>query len=220
MTAQRVKNLLVFGDSWPAGEELANPGNSCFPYVISQKLGLELKNYSQPSTSIDQALHRMLHDVDDFGESIVLFCLTGKSRSMIIRDRDETLELHPLVATPASTAYYKYIHSDKLDEFNRIRNILAAQQFCSQKKIECLFVSNWDPLPMHPAINLKNFYSKTLTEIINLSVKDQHTPWTRQDRLSKFIFPNSCHPNDGGHLIIGNALSEWIKEKINDKSVS
>lgn len=220
MTGQTVKNILVFGDSWPAGEELQDPATHCFPYVISQNLSLNLRNYSQPATSIDQALYRMLNDVVDFDQSIVLFCLTGMSRSMIIKDRDEPLELNPLVPTPASSAYYKYIHSDKLDQFNRIKNILAAQQFCLQKKVKCLFVSNWDPIPDHRAIDLTKFYSKTLTEIINLSTKDDTTPWTQKDMLSKFIFPNGGHPNKDGHAVIGNVLSKWIKEKINDESVS
>lgn len=220
MIDQSVKKLLVFGDSWPAGAELKQPDTECFPYVIAQQLGLELKNYARGGTSTEQALHRLLNDVDDWDNSIVLFCLTGISRSMIIENKQNTTELHPLVSTPASDAYYKYIQSDDLDEFNRIRNVLAVQQCCWQKKSKCLFVSNWNPLPTHSMIDLAKFYPKTLTEILDLSKNSDTQFWTSRELNSKYVKPNYGHPNALGHMHIGSVLSDWIKEKINDQSVS
>jgi len=216
MTDQCVKKLLVFGDSWPAGAELEQPSTECFPYLIAQKLGLELKNYARGGTSTEQALYRLLNDVDDWDNSIVLFCLTGISRSMIIESKQYTTELHPLVPTPASNAYYKYIQSNELDEFNRVRNVLAVQQCCWQKKSKCLFVSNWNSLPIHPMIDLTHFYPKTLTEILNLSKNSDIQFWTDKDLNSEYVRPNNGHPNAAGHMYISKVLSDWIKEKIND----
>ena len=212
------EKLLVFGDSWPAGAELTHPETECFPYVIAQQLGLKLKNYSCSSTSTEQALHRLLNDVDDWDNSIVLFCLTGISRSMIIRNK-HTVELHPLMSTPVTDAYYKYIQTDELDEFNRLRNVLATQQVCLQKKSRCLFVSNFNPLPTHPMIDLTNFYPKTLTEILNLTKTSDKEFWTNHDLNSDYVKPSVAHPNALGHMHIGSVLGNWIKEKINDKSV-
>jgi hypothetical protein len=213
------EKLLVFGDSWPAGGELKQPDTECFPYVIAQQLGLKLKNYACGGTSTEQAVQRLLNDVNDWDNSIVLFCLTGISRSMIIENK-QPIELHPLVSTPAADAYYKYIQSNELDEFNRLRNVLAAQQFCLQKKTKCLFVSNWNPLPRHPAIDLTNFYPKTLGEILNLDKNSERAFWATGELNSDYVKPNNGHPNVLGHQKIAEELSIWIKEKINDKSVS
>jgi hypothetical protein len=206
------EKLLVFGDSWPAGADLKTPDTECFPYVIAQQLGLKLKNYACGGTSIEQALHRLLNDVDvdNWDNSVVLFCLTGISRSMIIENKHCTTELHPFVSTPASDAYYKYIQSDDLDEFNRIRNVLAVQQICLQKKIKCLFVSNWNPLPTHPMVDLTKFYPKTLTEILNLDKKSDRQ-FVKFD--SVYMKSSQGHPNVLGHQKIAEELSTWIKEK-------
>jgi lysophospholipase L1-like esterase len=213
-------HLVTIGDSWPAGAELQNSKDS-FPGLIAEYLGVESINLSQPATSADQALHRLLNNnlTIDWKNTLVLFCLTGISRSMNIDIQPR--EIHPTAETPASVAYYKYIHSDELDRFNRIRNILAAQHYSTATGSRILFVNNWDKTPEHRAIDQSLFYNKTLTEILDIGQKldDTDLDWYN---LSKHVYirPNQCHPNIEGHKLIATELSSWIKEKLNDKPVS
>lgn len=211
--------LITFGDSWPAGAELLDCKNS-FPNLLAKQLNVKSINLSIPGTSTDRALYKLLNTpLDNYQDKLILFCLTGKSRSMIIDTMPK--EIHPASGTSASVAYYKYIHSDALDEFNCIRNILSAQQYCRSLGCKILFVSNWDKIPKHRAIDQNLFYNKTLTEILNIgqTPDDIDLDW---DNLSRheYITPNSCHPNIAGHGVIATELSSWIKEKLNDKSVS
>ena len=128
---------------------------------------------------------------------------------------DEPCGLYPTDNTPQSTAYYKYIHSDQLDQFNRIRNILSAQQYCQARGSQILFVNNWDTTPAHCAIDQSLFYNKTLTEILNIDQRfdDADLDW-HNIRNHEYITPNMYHPNVAGHGVIARELSDWIKEKI------
>ena len=212
----RPRYLLTVGDSWPAGAELHD--KSCaFPALISEQLELESVNLAEQATSADQALYQLLNATLN-NEVLVLFCLTGISRSMTINRKPR--ELHPTASTPASVAYYKYIHSNELDQFNRIRNILAAQQFCQAQGSRVLFVNNWDKTPKHSAIDQTLFYNKTLVEILNIAhrMDDTDLDWYNLS-THEYISPNKCHPNISGHSIIADELSSWLKEKINDKPV-
>lgn len=208
-------HLLTLGDSWPAGAELQDRAYS-FPNLIAEQLGIKSINQSQAGTSADQALLRLISQsgtVIDWNNTLVLFCLTGISRSMSISDWPQ--EIHPMSDSPVSVAYYKYIQSDKLDQFNRIRTILAAQQFCYSMGSRILFVNNWDKTPKHHVINESLFYNKTLTEILNInhSFDNVNLNWAEISN-HVHIRPNKNHPNVSGHSVIAKELSNWIKEKI------
>ena len=118
-------------------------------------------------------------------------------------------------------AYYKYIHSNELDQFNRIRNVLSAQQYCNMIGSKILFVNNWDKTSKHRAIDQSLFYNKTLTEILNIGRRSDDTgvDWYNASK-HEYILPNQCHPNISGHQKIADELSNWIKEKLNDQPVS
>jgi hypothetical protein len=209
-----VANLVTIGDSWPAGAELKNPKLLSFPALIGERLHIKSINLAVPATSADQALYTLINaSLPICNNTLVLFCLTGISRSMNIKD-DRPKEIHPTSNTPASKAYYKFIHSNQLDKFNRIRNILAAQHFCQKVGCKILFVNNWDQTPRHHAVDESLFYTKTLTEILNLKHDDSEF----DNNMSKheYITPNLCHPNVNGHSIIAEELSNWIKEKLNE----
>jgi len=214
-----LKQLVTIGDSWPAGSELDDANNS-FPKLVGINLDIESINLSQPATSADQALYALLNCNQDikWRDSLVLFCLTGISRSMYICQGPK--EIHPTADTTRSNAYYKYIHSNELDQFNRIKNILSAQQYCFRLGCKILFVNNWDKTPNHHAIDQSLFYNKTLTEILQISQKldDTNLDWYNLKK-NKYIQPNQCHPNIAGHKLIANELSLWIKEKLNVKPI-
>lgn len=216
-----VKILVTIGDSWPAGAELQNTA-CAFPNLIANNLEIESINLAEPGTSADQALYKLLNlslDID-WQHTLLLFCLTGITRSMYI-DNSCPKEIHPMAKTTVAQFYYKYIHSNQLDQFNRMKNILSAQQYCAKKGCELLFVNNWDSAPNHNLIDQSKFYNKTLIEILNINQKldDKKLDWNLISQ-HEFIKPNTCHPNETGHQKIAKELSQWIKEKLHDKPIS
>lgn len=214
-----LKYLVTVGDSRPAGAELVSPEKESFPVLISNILGVKSINLAEQGTSIDQALYKLLNasidNLVDWEHTLILFCCTGISRSMYINN-SQTKEIHPQVKKPVSIAYYKYIHSKELDQFNYIRNVLAAQQYCCIKKSHILFVNNWDRLSDHNIIDQNLFYHKTLTEILNVqqALDDDGIDYENLSR-HEYIIPNQDHPNALGHGKIAEELSNWIKEKVN-----
>lgn len=212
-----MRNLVTFGDSWPAGEELQFPNVDSFPAKIAEYLEINSLNLSVPGTSADQAVHRLLgyQPEHDWADTLVLFCLTGITRSIYFNKTDQ--EIHPRSSDPVSRAYYKYIHSDELDQFNRIRNILTVQQYCQFKGCKVLFVNNWDELTNNYSIDSSLFYNKTLTKILNINSNIDKTEFGWHGlRQHQYIQPNLSHPNVSGHLTIANELTIWIKEKIHE----
>jgi hypothetical protein len=124
-----MKNLIVFGDSWPAGADLQDPQKDSFPAILSQKLNLNCKNLSQRGTSIDHAVNVFLKT--DVTDSMVLFCATGYARTMKI-DSDQIFEVHP--QDPNMEWYYTRLYSDELGKLNWIKNCLLVQEICKNKK--------------------------------------------------------------------------------------
>lgn len=207
--------LLTIGDSWPAGDELDNPKSHAFPVIVAKELGIESLNLAEPATSSDQSFYKLLNlpdSITDWKQTLVLFCLTGISRSMVIDNGP--VELYPANTTSRDIAYYKYIQSDELDIFNRIKIILCAQQFCRWRGCSILFVNNWDATPTHKVIDQSLFYHKTLLQILNIPyIGKKLEPDFRYIRSNKFIAPNVSHPNVNGHAVIAKELINWIKEK-------
>ncbi len=209
-----VKNLVTFGDSWPAGAELQWPREASFPVQIAEYLEIKSLNLAVSGTSADQSVYHLLNYPGiKWSDTLVLFCLTGITRSMYFDKKDQ--EIHPMSSDTVSMAYYKYIHSNELDQFNRIRNILTVQQYCQSMGSKVLFVNNWDKTPDHHSIDSNLFYNKTLTKILNIEHNfDSNDVTWHTIKQHQYIHPNQCHPNADGHLIIANELTTWIKKKI------
>jgi hypothetical protein len=232
------KTLVVFGDSWPAGAELSNPMDA-FPFQLGTLLNMTTLNQACPATSIDHAVFQFLTFFKNYNkpswpwsgpgwfnqrrqtEYVVLFCLTGKSRSWRLT-QSGTEELHPRSKTPQSVNYYKYIQSDELDDFNRIKNILLVQEICKKYNTPCYFVSNWETVPQFHMIDSELLYSKTLVEILDvptmeldkrgISTCDTLYSLVELFEKSEYIVPNVSHPNIKGHAKIAEELFKWLSQ--------
>lgn len=200
-----MKNLIVFGDSWPAGAELQYPQKDSFPTILSQKLNLNCKNLSQRGTSIDHAVSVFLET--DLTESMVLFCTTGYSRTLRINGQ-QLFEVHP--TDPAMEWYYTRLYSDELGKLNRIKNCLLVQEVCKNKGIPVYFVSNWDPTPSHVLLDHAQWYPKTFMQMISAGScnPDYEVDWSKVNR--KYMIQRSSHPNEAGHRLIAEELYTWI----------
>jgi len=114
----------------------------------------------------------------------------------------------------ASLNYYSYIYSERLAEFNRIRNVLVVQQLCEKFNIPLMFVCNWNHAPTHTTIQAHKFYQQSLVEILGMANFEDDDNFFVTRALNPYIKPNQSHPNVQGHNLIASTLTNWIKEKI------
>jgi hypothetical protein len=208
------KQLVTFGDSWPAGAELQDL-TLRFPDVIANQLNLTSLNLSQCSTSIDHAVLEFLNFIknNNYQDSVVLFCITAVERNIYFNNGNPC-ELHPTRNDLESLNYYAHIYSQELGEFNRVKNILLVQELCQRFQLPVFFVCNWNNLPTNNLINIDNFYKKSLVEILNIPNAESNKNFFEERTRSKYIKPNQGHPNVQGHNLIATELFHWIQEKI------
>jgi hypothetical protein len=209
-----MSKLYVYGDSWPWGAGLDDPCTQSFPALLGKYLNLQIDNRSVQSTSIEHLLYYFLNDCrnNNFGENDkVLFCLTGKSRSMYFDHDDTPQELHPRGIKETDKLYYKYFYSKKLADYNFEKNVLLCKLICDSKKLRSYFVCNWE----HNQVDLHsdcNFYPLSLLGILhperNLLIEeglDVGALWN----ASPYLYDHN-HPNILGHQKIAEELAKWI----------
>ena len=205
-----MKNLIVFGDSWPYGFDLEDPESDCFPNVIAKKLDYSLFNFSEPSTSQDQAIYKLLNllnsNTEIFLDSKILFCFTGISRGMYFLNGKD-FEIYHL--NRKFKDYYTRIYSEELGQFNYTKNLLLVQNLCKNLSIPVYCVSNWDTVPEHKMIDKSTVYDKTLFEILGVPSCEEMVHSDNQFKNNPYLL-GSSHPNKQGHELIAQELSSWI----------
>ena len=210
-----MKKLVVFGDSWPAGAELIDANQTCFPSIMGDILEIQIDNQSQSGSSADQALLKFLNY--DLIDCAVLFCFTSYAR-YIRFDNAKDFEVHPNNRDLASLGYYAELYSDDLGQFNFLKNILVVQGVCKSSNIPVYCVSNWNTVPNHKLIDLNIFYKKSLFEILGMtnvtteSAKEYNFK-LQMLRNKQYIYPNTAHPNAQGHRLIAEELASWINSR-------
>lgn len=204
--------LVVFGDSWPAGGELADRTNA-FPVLLSKQLGLELSQLATDGSSQPYDVYRFIqwleHPLTDRANSLVLFCFTGKDRSWFFKN-GSIHEIHPAVNSPATDAYYRHIYSSELSNAETLKNILLVQSLAASWGVALRMIMNWDDIPRSTLINHNLMYSKSLAGVLG-GVVTSETGLTPFFNTSKYIVPNISHPNPAGHKYIANELAAWMK---------
>jgi hypothetical protein len=198
--------LLVFGDSWPYGEELL-PGEKTFGEILSNQLDIKFENHSQPMTSVAHMLLQLKSAIENLTPAdnpVAIFCITSISRS--IRFSGTWEEIQVARSDPASRAYYQHIHSDNLDELMVSSHILALQNMCRTFGILDYYVSCWAlPKFLLPGVDQSRVYSQTMLEML-----DSRSPDTLLEIFSKCQYISGCHPNQQGHIKIANTFLPWI----------
>lgn len=208
-----MRDLIVYGDSWSYGAGLDNPDIESFPALLGKQLNLTVDNRSVPATSIDHLCYYFLTDCKDkkFKDNdIILFCLTGQSRSMYFEDNIPQ-EIFPQGIKETDILYYKYFYSKKLADCNFQKNVLLCKLMCDSNKLKSYFICNWE----HPPSDLYgdyNFYPLSLLGILhperNLMTED-HRGFGGLWESSPYMFDHR-HPNIIGHQKISEELAKWI----------
>lgn len=205
-----MKNLIVFGDSWPYGFDLEDPESDCFPNVIAKKLDYRLFNFSEPSTSQDQAIYKLLNllnsNTEIFLDSKILFCFTAISRGIYFLNGKDFEIYHQ---NKKFKDYYTNIYSEELGQFTYTKNLLLIQNLCKNLSIPVYCISNWDNVPDHKMIDKSTVYNKTLFEILGIPSCEEMAHSDNQFKNNPYL-NRSSHPNKQGHELIAQELSSWI----------
>jgi hypothetical protein len=223
------KQLLVFGDSWPAAVKIEDKGLS-FPSLIAKQLNYKLVNLAEPATSIEHAVMALMHFLENRytanNQYTVLFCLTDPSRNMawepdndFIPDSKEfwapscfTREMQINNERDISKIYFKHIHSNRYELYNYFKNLIFVKSLCQQFNINLFFVNNFNHQKM--SFNLLSdvkIYDKTLREICQVdNYSESDNP------IQSIMYNNNTyveangHPTIKGHQLIAETLSAWI----------
>jgi hypothetical protein len=210
--------LFCFGDSWPAGSELANGGKT-FGEILAGSLGDGFANFSQAATSISHLplqLRRALdqHCITDQDRAV--FFLTGASRDLYWQDQRE-MELHPqralIPGDKINRFWYKRIHSPELETYRTNTTLMTLHHMCRYHGLRDYYVWGWDRVDLWPELDRSRFCEFSAAEII----LEDHRNFDEEDLFRKFrntpnpfIFPNKHHPNQHGHRVIAEMLYSWI----------
>lgn len=209
-----MSKLFVYGDSWAFGTGLPDRHTMAWPVLLGKILGYEVANHSEEGTSIEHLVYRFINDINytiPGQNDKVMFCLTSKSRSMFFNE-NKRVELHPTGQSNAEHAYYKYLYSDKLANYNFQKNVLLCKLLCDSYPLECYFVSGWEYITEENKVPGCNFYNSTLLGILhperNNMIEDTKVGGPIWDP-SPYLYKNR-HPNVKGHQKIAEVLARWI----------
>lgn len=122
-------------------------------------------------------------------------------------------EIHARNNDPVSENFYRYIYSEELATLSMNTVLLALQRICQQYHINDHYISCWDSLDLSlPGIDKSKVYQEgkiSMADILDCR-KDQARKDITIDKSHPMIYPNECHPNQQGHVMIANELIKWI----------
>ena len=236
-------NLIVCGDSWSRGAELKNHEKT-FGELLAQDLACEhFFNCSLDASSIPhlvlqlkQGLEHLKHHNLDPRNTIVLFFLTGTDRDLCWSDtmpigtgflksdpppynQRRVILLNP--SDKLHQEWYEKYQSPELSDFRVNTTLLALQQICEKHGLIDRYIWGWHHFPHWPEIDLSRIYDQGHTSAAAMFY-DQHPGPVGTVDVSKlvlnrnpYIWPNGGHPNQLGHQLIAQHLSNWIKKDLN-----
>jgi hypothetical protein len=220
------RQLLIFGDSWPHGDELDSK-EVAYGNLLGQRLGIHnVKNYSAPGTGISHMILQLQTALQNSQhkntKKIAVFFLSGQERFMCYcDDRIVNLSLRGPRINPENNRemiqrmndlYYKYFYTDQMRDFFMNTNILALQFMCRTHGIEDYYIAGWQQFDFWPEVDVSKIYDQGQTSCRELlgMVFDERDGVVHNN---PYFTPNRSHPNQLGHRLIADTLFDWIKSK-------
>jgi hypothetical protein len=204
--------LLIFGDSWPSGQELV-PGEQPYGELLYSRIGCDcVKTFSKPATSIPHLVLQLNSALEqNVAGSKAVFFLTGVDRELIWVDAEPT-ELCP--SAPKDVYWYATYNSPELTQYRINTTLIALQSMCKKNNIQDYYVWGWDTVELWPSVDASKFYHTTVADEF---VPNTPLPPGVVDKLTHisntknpYIWPKMCHPNQLGHQLIADILAKWI----------
>jgi hypothetical protein len=212
-----MSDLLVFGDSFPAGADLEELSDR-FPVLVANQLQRNLIDFSKGSTSIDHMVWELMqylkHNIPA-DDTIALICITDPSRTLYFDD-NELVEITPHTNSNVSNAYFKYVHSSRLEQFNWEKNLGYMNYACRTHNIKAYFINNWTQLYDLSDIVDKS-YEQSICGLLGADLRE----WDGRPGFNPFYeeivktknkyFDEKYHPNKEGHKLIAQHIVKWIE---------
>jgi hypothetical protein len=206
--------LLIFGDSWPSGEELV-PGEQPYGELLYSRIGCDcIKPFSVPATSIPHLVLQLNSALEqDVAGSKAVFFLTGVDRDLIWVN-NKPKELCPSVSDDAQ--WYATYNSPELTQYRINTTLIALQSICKKYDIEDYYIWGWDTVELWPSVDSSKFYHNTIADEF---ISNTKLPAALPANFHKFSYisnntpyirPKMCHPNQLGHQLIADILAKWI----------
>lgn len=207
-----MKTLLMFGDSWAAGAELAH-NEKTFGQIIAQKNNLIYKDYSLQGCSNPKMILQLKDAVvkNDHTDSIAIFFLTSYTRIINWQDTAQST-INAAGLNDIDKNYAKYFYNEKAGQFNTVQTILALQKICSKFNIKDFYVPGWLEFKLDfPGIDLDKIYNQGQSNIATaIGMPKFGNEITEEHKKHDLIYPNNWHPNQKAHQRIADTLQHWI----------
>ena len=210
------KTLVTFGDSWPQGSELLHNGKAFGELVTEQLKCKQFKNYAQPASSINHLpvqlksfINMFADSGQDLSNSIAIFFLTGPSRSMTY-DKDGLWMFQTpgggycgptqdrQLCNDIDKNYWKFVYSPQVCDVANNTTLISLQTICANNSIQDYYVNGWDSMDFWDDVDITKIYKDGTVTCKDLANKN----------LSQ-----GGHPNQLGHQLIADALSDWINNE-------
>jgi hypothetical protein len=207
--------LVCFGDSWPAGAELA-PHEKTFGAIIAENLGVPFLNYCRRSTSISHLVLQLRSFLDENPQRTptqAIFFLTSPVRDLAWKD-DQWYELNPSEAADYNQTYFKKYHSKQLEWYRTNVTVTSLMYLCATHDIKDLYVWGWETIDLWPDIPRYKFWQQGEKTVLDM-FDDRGTKTLieyKNDPNNLYIAPKKSHPNQRGHQLIAQRLSEWLQD--------
>jgi hypothetical protein len=211
--------LVTFGDSWPYGTGLKETIESPFGKIIAESLQIEnYVNCAIPATSNDRTVLELLKYVNERSSvknHLAVFFITTPTRKLAIQYDDKLIDINLNFTDMRETKnqdtidkiYYKHLYSLQQEQFDLQRNMLSLQRVCSCLEIQDFYVIGWSDLNIDcPGVDTKKIYHQTCAQILGYKNQVDYTA----NPPNQFILPCG-HPNQKGHALIADTLSQWIQ---------
>jgi len=209
------KQLVTFGDSWPAGAELKDKTQS-FGHLLAKMLNISLyENWAISATSNDRMILQLKKYIQEHTtptNHIAIFFITSVSRHLHL-DLDNKIKEMKVPpdwkseADPLVSNWYRYFHNNEYDNFNLYKTFLSLQRICEQYHIQDYYVSGWTNFDFEmPGVDTKKIFPKTCIEMFGGKNAIEFHDFDK----NPYIYPNISHPNEQGHALIAKNVYQWI----------
>lgn len=172
------KLVVTFGDSWPAGMELANPDTESYGILIKQLLGYdESINFGEPASSIDHMVVQMLRfekisdQYQDYEKLMIFDCTqTGRhlffdyTKTEFIRQGELHVidEVYPHMR-PVVKSLLAQVDFAEYNNFCAGRAAVWLQNHCKSRGYKFLFIKHLQDFPssdFDSLIDWDHFYNR------------------------------------------------------------
>lgn len=176
---------------------------------MSEKLGYDLIDLSQPSTSIMHMVlglnHFLKHQYCDTKKYLALFFLTAKERQLFFADNGQTIECN----VARYPQYYKDYYTDELGTFNANLCLFTLQRLCQLYSIEDHYLFGWQSFELWPDVDRKKIYDHGQSNAIEIFNGKGTLLHELIEHTHPCVAPDG-HPNAFGHQKIAEYWLKWI----------